>query len=103
MPEYCFEWDENKNTTNIGKHGIDFREASKIFYDNCRLTFPDTRQDYGELREISIGEINLSLDNSIIILVVVHTDRDGSIRIISARKANKKERTIYAQRKNIFG
>ncbi|MBE9052800.1 BrnT family toxin [Nostocales cyanobacterium LEGE 11386] len=90
-----FQWDENKNKINIEKHGIDFNEASQVFDDESRRNFLDNRKDYGEIREISIGKINLGSINSIIIVVVVHTERDGFIRIISARKANKNERFLY--------
>ena len=84
-----FEWDENKNQSNYEKYGIYFEEAVDIFQSDC-LTWIDDRQDYGETREISIGELNKN-----IVLVLVHTDRFGNIRIISARKANNKERSKY--------
>jgi uncharacterized DUF497 family protein len=84
-----FEWDEEKNRLNIDKHGISFEEAVQVF-DDVHLSRMDTREDYGERREITIGMIA-----EIIVAVVVHTDRDQAIRIISARKANKRERSIY--------
>ena len=86
-----FEWDEEKNRTNIEKHGVSFELASRIF-DNHVITFVDTRFDYGELREVSIGTVD-----GLIILTVVHADRDGKIRLISARRADRKERKIYDQ------
>ena len=84
-----FEWDEGKNSINIAKHGIDFLEAIKIF-SGYTLTFEDDSEHYSEHREISLGEI----DGSIVVFVS-HTDRDGATRIISARKANSKERKKY--------
>ncbi|NEQ38149.1 MAG: BrnT family toxin [Okeania sp. SIO3I5] len=84
-----FEWNENKNQQNIRKHGISFEEASEIFYGIVFTTI-DERYDYGEIREISIGAIQ-----GVIIITVVHTERNGNIRIISARKATLKERKIY--------
>lgn len=84
-----FEWDEHKNKANIGKHGISFEQATEIFDGQC-ITFEDTRSDYGEKREISIGVME-----QVAILVVVHTDRAGVTRIISARPAQKKERIFY--------
>jgi len=84
-----FEWDEDKNHLNIEKHGISFEEAVQIFND-VHLSRLDTREDYGEVREISIGMIT-----GTVVTVVVHTDRDEAIRIISARKANKRERNAY--------
>ena len=92
-----FEWDENKNLSNITKHGIDFQQAKRVFEDPNLLTFEDTRFSYGELREISIGQLLLTTQQKIIIVVVVHTDRRGKIRLISARKASKQERRMYEQ------
>ncbi|MBC6434056.1 BrnT family toxin [Nostoc sp. HG1] len=102
MDKKAFEWDDNKNLSNIAKHGLNFEEASELFDDNYRLTIPDHRNDYGELRKISIGQITLSSLQTIIIIVVVHTDRNDVIRIISARKAKKKEREAYEKGKPIF-
>lgn len=84
-----FEWDENKNISNYEKHGIYFEEATEVFKSDC-LTMVDDRLDYGEIRETTIGEIGKN-----IVIVVVHTDRVGIIRIISARKANERERRKY--------
>ncbi len=84
-----YEWDKRKNRLNIEKHGVSFELASRIF-DGPVLSFPDARNDYGEVREISIGKID-----GVLVLVVVHTDRNGKTRIISARRANVKERTRY--------
>ena len=92
-----FEWDESKNLSNISKHGIDFEQAKMVFNDPNLLTFEDNRFNYGEIREISIGQLLLSTQIKIIIIVVVHTQRDGKIRLISARKANKQERKRYEQ------
>ncbi len=87
-----FEWDEQKNKANITKHGISFEKAKGIFEGNT-LTMIDDRYDYGELREISIGMVE-----SVLVLTVVHTDTAaGKIRLISARKANKRERKRYEQ------
>lgn len=84
-----FEWDEEKNKANIAKHGVRFEDAVTIF-DSFTLDRIDDREDYGEVREISLG-----LFEGIAVLVVVHTDRDGNRRIISARPANRKERRDY--------
>ena len=84
-----FEWDENKNQQNIRKHGIRFEEAAEIFY-GIVFTVIDERYNYGEIREISTGAIQ-----GVIIITVVHTERNGNIRIISARKATLKEQKIY--------
>lgn len=87
----AFEWDETKNRANIAKHGIGFRRACGIF-DGQVFTFVDDRLDYGEVREISIGRIE-----AIVVLVVVHTDRAGVTRIISARPAKRAERMRYEE------
>jgi len=85
-----FEWDRNKNRSNIEKHGISFETAKRIF-DGPILSAIDNRLDYGEVRHISIGLID-----EILVLVVIHTDRkNNSTRLISARKANKAERQRY--------
>ena len=84
-----FEWDEEKDRANRAKHGIDFEEATGIFTSPI-LTAPDTRQDYGEERWISHGSLGPR-----VVIVVVHTRRRGRIRLISARKANVKERQAY--------
>ena len=84
-----FEWDPEKNDLNFAKHGIRFDEARLIF-EGAVLTSTDNRADYGEERQTSIGEIE-----GIITVVVVHTARNGRVRLISARLANRKERRLY--------
>lgn len=84
-----FEWDELKNASNLAKHGVGFEEAKMIF-EGPVLTSVDSRFDYAERREISIGAIG-----GLVAVVVVHTERHGSIRIISARLANRNERRRY--------
>lgn len=83
-----FIWDEQKRLANIAKHGIDFADAHKIF-NGAYLLFEDDRFDYGEQRFVAIG----SLDT--LIVVVVHTENDDTIRIISMRKATKNEQKLY--------
>lgn len=87
-----FEWDEAKNKSNVEKHGVSFETACKIFqYPLYNRT--DTRFDYGEIRTISIGTTGNKT-----IIVVVHTDRSGRTRIISARPASQQERAIYYEK-----
>ena len=86
-----FEWDPAKNDANIAKHGVSFEQAKRIF-DGPVLTGGDNRGYHGEMREISIG-----LLDGIATLVVAHTDRDGITQIISARRALKSERILYAK------
>ena len=82
-----FEWDKNKNKSNIEKHGIDFSYAKDVFFDRKRISSPDLRKDYGENRWVSIGKFADT------IIVVIYTIRNNIYRIISARYAKKKERT----------
>ena len=91
-----FEWDEEKNQANIIKHGISFQEAKEVFNDPNLLTYIDDRFDYEETRELSIGQLLLP-EQPVIVILVVHTDRNGVTRIISARRASRKERRIYEQ------
>lgn len=86
-----FEWDEEKNQSNIENHGIRFEDALKIF-DGYVVTALDDRDDYDEVRETSLG-----LFNGVVVLLVVHTDRNGVTRLISARKATRQERLRYEQ------
>ena len=84
-----FEWNEAKNQRNIAKHGIGFERATKIFAD-FHVTREDRRYSYGEIREVTIG-----LLEGRVVVVIVHTNRNGRTRIISARRANFKERIQY--------
>ncbi|MBE5232257.1 MAG: BrnT family toxin [Microcystis aeruginosa PMC 728.11] len=84
-----FEWDENKNRQNQQKHGINFEEAKEIF-QGIYFTAIDDRYNYGEIREIGIGTIR-----GTVIVTAIYTDRNGKIRLISARKATPKERKQY--------
>lgn len=86
-----FEWDAEKNRENIRKHGVDFEDAKRIF-DGFTLNAVDERFGYDEIREVSIGLVNANA-----LVVVIHTDRDGACRIISARPALKRERRRYEQ------
>ena len=84
-----YEWDETKNRANIRKHGIDFMDIPSMF-QHPMVTFLDQRMDYGEERWIGIGILKT------IVAVVVFTEpKDGTIRIISARKATTHEERIY--------
>jgi uncharacterized DUF497 family protein len=87
-----FEWDSRKARSNLSKHGINFEEASTIFGDSLSLTIPDPDHSITERRYITIGG---AFDGKL--LVVVHTDRSDNIRIISARRASRRERRFYEQ------
>lgn len=85
-----FEWDLKKAKTNMGKHGVSFEEASTAFKDPLSLTINDPLHSSDEKRLVLIG---MSYNNRI--LVVIHTERGDNVRVISARKATKKERKYY--------
>ncbi len=83
-----YDWDEPKNLVNIDKHGIDFNNAYELFGGD-KLIIPDDRKDYGEKRMIAVGRINQRL------VVAVYTQRGETIRIISVRKANSREKERF--------
>lgn len=86
-----FEWDRSKNEKNILKHGIDFHAAAKVFDDPHFIINEDDRHDYEEIRYQIIGVV----DPHGILLVVYTECHENTMRIISARKASKKERCLY--------
>ena len=86
-----FEWDERKNQANIRKHGLDFADVEEIFRGGL-LADPDTREDYGEKRWSGLGTISGR------IVKVVFVEREqGILRIISLRKATRREQKEYAK------
>jgi uncharacterized DUF497 family protein len=87
-----FEWDEDKARQNLQKHGVSFEEAATVFGDTLSLTIEDPLHSMEEQRFVTIG---LSLRHRV--LVVVHTDRGGDVRIISARVATRRERKGYEE------
>lgn len=92
-----FEWDKNKENINIKKHGVAFEQASYVFADEFSLNRFDDEHSENEDRWVLLGK---SLNE--ILLLVIHTFRDNDgiefVRIISARKATKKEKQIYQKR-----
>lgn len=89
---FQFEWDYQKAERNMRKHGISFDEAVTVFSDPLALTFLDTDHSETEDRSRTYG-----ISNQGRLLVVVHTDRRNHLRIISARKATRYEKNLYAQ------
>ena len=85
-----FEWDKNKAAKNVGKHRVSFDEAKSVFNDPGFITVVDEEHSINEKRYISIG-----LSEKGRLLILAHTDREGRIRIISARKATKREEKFY--------
>ena len=84
-----FEYNQNKKAANLKKHGLDFDDARLVFESAQIVTFEDSRYDYGEVRYITLGLLNGD------VVVVVTTETNTTVRIISMRKAEKHEQTIY--------
>ena len=95
MTDLRFEWDERKDLENRRKHGISFEEARSVFGDENALLIGDPDHSGEEDRFVLVGFSFL-----LRVLVVCHCYREAEsvIRIISARKANKRERDAYARR-----
>ena len=87
-----FEWDPDKAKKNLRTHGISFDEASTAFRDTLSLVIYDPLHSEEEDRFILIGNSHRNR-----LLVIVHTERAENIRLISARKATKKERAQYEE------
>ncbi len=91
-----FEWDEAKSGVNQSKHGISFNQAIRIFDDPAALIAPDVKHSHKEQRHWIIGATETDK-----VLVVIYTIRFHKIRLISARRANRKEVGAYEKSKNI--
>ena len=87
-----FEWDESKNEKNRQKHGVWFEEAKNIFFDSHHRVFLDSTEQ--EVRYIVIG---YSSSERLLVMVFCYRKNESVIRIISARKATKKERRFYEE------
>jgi uncharacterized protein len=86
-----FEWDPAKNAATYQARGFDFAYASRIFAADC-IESADTRTNYGEARIKATGQVGSD------VLTVIYTRRGTAIRIISARRANRKERAQWQSR-----
>ena len=82
-----FEWDRKKAANNFRKHKVSFDEAATVFYDPLSATFNDPEHSIGEERNITVGYSSTRR-----LLVVSYSERNDGIRIISARRANTKEK-----------
>ena len=94
---YNFEWDVNKARTNLSKHKISFEGATSVFRDEKAISISDEEHSDEEERWLTIG-----MDEVTRTLVVIHTymsvdENNCNIRLISARKATKKEQQIYKE------
>jgi len=83
-----FTWDESKRQSNLVKHGLDFQDGPQVFA-GATFSIADTRFNYGENRFVTIGLLGGN------VVVIVHTEDEDEIRIISMRKGTKNEQKIY--------
>jgi uncharacterized DUF497 family protein len=84
-------WEDAKNRANRERHGLAFEDVRLVF-ESPTVTFVDDRRDHGEIRYVTLGLLAGR------VVVVVHTPRGDTTRIISMRKANEREKAIYRQR-----
>ena len=94
METYHFEWDLEKAESNIKKHGVSFDEAKTVFFDEFARLIPDPDSSLGEERFILVG---LSAEWNTLIVCHRYREPSNNIRIISARKAEKRERKQYEE------
>ncbi len=87
-----YEWDPVKAAANVKKHRVQFEEAASVFLDALALTFPDPDHSSEEDRELTIGRSARQR-----VLFVAHAARTGRIRIISARRATRREQKQYEE------
>lgn len=97
--EYKFDWDPVKAEQNLQKHGVSFERAARIFLDPFAISIFDEKHSDNEDRWVTIG-----LEASEVLLIVIHTFRNvdaniATVRIISARKAEKEEAHQYRERR----
>ena len=92
MKDITFEWDEAKNKTNARKHGVSFKEAESVFFDEFALLIADPDHSDTEDRFVLLG---ISAELRLLLVCHCFETEEGIIRIISCRKANRKEMSLY--------
>jgi hypothetical protein len=95
--EFKFEWDAQKASSNLAKHGVGFSQAASVFLDPLATTVADDEHSEGERRWITLG-----LSGTGLLLVVIHTYENvdansAAVRIISARRATPSEMRDYEE------
>lgn len=93
-----FEWDPQKAAANFRRRRPSFDEAATVLEDPLSTTYPDDAHSEDETRFVTIGASHHGR-----VLVVAHTERNDTIRIISARRATRREREFYEQGKSTQG
>ena len=91
-----FEWDTDKAHSSVEKPGVSFAEAMTVFGDPLEVTIPDPDHSEGEARFLSLGRNEQGR-----LLVVSYTEREGRIRLISAREAEPRERKTYEWKRSL--
>ncbi|MCB8921901.1 MAG: BrnT family toxin [Ardenticatenaceae bacterium] len=81
-------WHEPKRQITLNKRGLDFNDAEQVFL-GATFTFEDDRKDYGEQRWVTLGLLREK------VVVIVHTESEDEIRVISMREADKDEQILY--------
>ena len=87
-----FDWDENKAERNLSKHGVSFEEAKTVFDDPLYVDFCDPDHSEDEERYLIVGQSSRGR-----LLIVSYTEREDSIRLISAREVTRTEREAYEE------
>ena len=94
IDDELFEWDVNMAEINKHKHGISFKTAAQVFFDENRIEQYDEAHSLTEERWKTIGKVKE-------VLFVIYTERGEAIRLISARKATPYERSLYYDRQRM--
>ncbi|MCA2621906.1 MULTISPECIES: BrnT family toxin [unclassified Microcystis] len=87
-----FDWDKNKAARNLSKHGVSFEEAKTVFDDPLYVDFYDPDHSESEERYLIVGESDRGR-----LLIVSYTEREDSVRLISAREVTRTEREAYEE------
>jgi uncharacterized DUF497 family protein len=95
MKKLIFEWDDRKNAANERRQGVSFEDAQTVFFDENAISFDDPDHSIQEERFILLG---LSIKLKILVVCHCYRENESMIRIISARKATKKEQSVYSRR-----
>lgn len=90
-----FEWDTKKALSNFEKHAVSFEEGATAFGDVASITIPDPDHSETEQRSVLLG---MSKEGHLV--VVVHTERRDNVRIISVRRASRRERRMYEEKRD---
>lgn len=85
-----YEWDEAKRKANLRKHGLDFADASLVYEDPKKLTLISAWSEESRNLDLAFAEIHGTL------LCLVYTERGDNVRVISFRRASRRERRLYA-------